>query len=50
MAYEQEVGYIPEIKPIEENHPLTIDQENGISLEKALSIVAVILKELHQKK
>jgi hypothetical protein len=49
MAYEQEVGYIPEIKSIEENHPLSIDQENGISLEKALSIVGVFLKKSHDK-
>jgi hypothetical protein len=49
MAYEQEVGYIPEIKLIEENHPLTFDQENGISLEKALGIVDVVMTSLHGK-
>jgi hypothetical protein len=49
MAYEQEVGYIPEIKSIEENHPLTFDQENGIALQKVLGIVDIILRGLHGK-
>jgi hypothetical protein len=47
IAIEQELGFIPEIKCIEENHPLTIDQENGITLEKAKEMVENILRESH---
>ena len=49
IAIEQGVGLIPEIKVIEENHPLKIDQENGITFESALSIVDTILRDQHQK-
>jgi len=48
IAIEQAVGLIPEIQMIEENHPLTIDQEQGITYKKALEIVDKILKEQHQ--
>lgn len=34
IAFEQEVGFIPEIKSIEENHPLTIDQETELPMKK----------------
>lgn len=44
-AFEQKVGYIPKIEVIEENHPLTIDQSNGITFEKAKEIVWKILHE-----
>jgi len=49
-AIEQEVGIIPLIKVFEENHPLTIDQEKGITYKKALEKVETILKEYHQGK
>ncbi|WP_081909383.1 DUF2199 domain-containing protein [Flavobacterium sp. ASV13] len=49
IAIEQGLDLIPEIRMIEENHPLTIDQENGITLEKAISIVDEIMKIQHGK-
>lgn len=49
VAIEQEMGFIPEIKMIEENHPLTIDQENGITFDKAVAIVDQIMKIQHGK-
>lgn len=49
IAIEQAVGLIPEIKVIEENHPLAIDQGNGITYKKALGMVDKILREQHQK-
>jgi hypothetical protein len=48
LAYEQEVGFIPTIKVIEENHALTIDQENGITFKIATEKVESILKEYHK--
>jgi hypothetical protein len=35
---------------IEENHPLKIDQDNGITYKKTLEIVDKIMREQHQKK
>ena len=49
IAIEQAVGLIPEIKIIEENHPLKIDQDNGLTYKKTLEIVDKILREQHQK-
>lgn len=49
IAIEQAVGLIPEIKVVEENHPLKFDQDNGITYKKTLEIVDKILRELHQK-
>jgi hypothetical protein len=48
-AIEQEVGLIPEIQSIEEDHPLTIDQENGITYKRATEIVDKILRDLHKQ-
>ena len=48
MAYESEMGMIPAIKVTEEDHPLTLDQENGISFEEAVKRVDNILKQFHQ--
>lgn len=48
IAIENEVGFIPTIESIEEDHPLTIDQKNGITLERAMQIVDVILNQLHK--
>jgi len=48
LAYEQEVGFIPSIKVIEENHPLKIDQENGITLKIATEKVESILRDFHR--
>ena len=47
-AWEQKVGYIPLIEVGEENHPLTIDQSNGITFEKAKVKVAMILQQRHK--
>ena len=49
IAEEQEVGIIPEIKSIEEGHPLTIDQEKGITYKRATEIVDKILREQHNE-
>jgi hypothetical protein len=43
IAIENEVGHIPTIKMIEDAHPLTVDQEKGITFDKALEIVDFIL-------
>ncbi|TCC87245.1 DUF2199 domain-containing protein [Pedobacter frigiditerrae] len=48
-AVEQAVGLIPEIIVIEENHPLKINQDNGITYKQALEIVEKIMKEQHQE-
>lgn len=48
ISSEQEVGFIPQIKSIEEGHHLTIDQENGITYKKALEIVDEIIKQQHR--
>ncbi len=49
IAIEQEVGLIPNIQVIEENHPLKIDQDNGITYKEALKKVDEILRMNHQK-
>lgn len=48
VAKEQEVGQIPLITVIEENHPLSIDQEKGITFENAKEKVNQILKGFHE--
>ncbi|MEW7292863.1 DUF2199 domain-containing protein [Aquimarina sp. 2304DJ70-9] len=47
-AIEQNVDSIVEIEIGEENHQLTFDQENGITLEKAKKIVQFVLKDKHK--
>ena len=47
-AVENEVGLIPTIKMIEDGHPLTIDQEKGITFDKAIRIVDFILTSAHK--
>jgi len=49
IAIENEVGLIPTIKMIEKEHPLTIDQQNGITFEKALQIAGSILVSEHRR-
>ena len=49
IAIELPVGIIPEIKVLEDNHPLKIDQDNGITYKKALEIVDQIIRGQHQK-
>ncbi len=49
-AIEQDAGLIPQIECIEENHPLNIDQQNGISYKKAVEIVDEIIRKQHQNK
>jgi len=46
-AIEEGLGVIPKIEIGDENHQLTIDQENGISLEKAIGIIDFILDKEH---
>jgi hypothetical protein len=48
-AHEDDVGLIPNIKVIEEDHQLRIDQENGISLEVATLKVQQILAKWHKE-
>jgi hypothetical protein len=47
IAIENEVGLIPTIKMIEDEHPLTVDQEKGITFDKALKIIDFILTSGH---
>jgi hypothetical protein len=47
IAREAEVGLIPYIEVIEDEHPLLHDQQNGISFENAVSKVQQILKDQH---
>jgi hypothetical protein len=49
IAIENDVGLIPTIKMIEDEHPLTIDQEKGITFDRALEIVDLILTSGHDK-
>lgn len=49
IAIENEAGLIPTIKMIEDNHPLTVDQKNGITFDKALKIVDFILTSGHER-
>ena len=48
IAIEQGIDTIPEIEITEENHQLTIDQQNGITHEKAMKIIQYILKSEHK--
>lgn len=45
LACENNVGFTPDIVVIEENHPLRIDQLNGITLKEAHEKVQLILKD-----
>ncbi len=47
IAIECEVGLIPKIQMIDENHPLAMDQEKGIALAEAVVIVNQILRMQH---
>lgn len=44
IAIEQDAGVIPEIEITEENHQLAIDQKNGITYQKAMEIVKLVLE------
>ncbi|WP_316846273.1 DUF2199 domain-containing protein [Pedobacter psychrodurus] len=48
IAIEQQVGIIPEIKVIEEEHALTFDQDNGITYKRAVEIVDQIMRTQHK--
>src|SRR6478736_410817 len=50
IAIEQGVGQTPAIQIVEENHPLKIDQDNGITYRQALEKVDKILSDDHQKR
>jgi len=47
-ALENEVGFIPTIEVIDEEHSLFHDQQNGITFEQASQKVQIILKDWHQ--
>lgn len=40
----EDIDAIPNIYVIEEDHPLAIDQENGITMDKALDILSIVVK------
>ena len=46
-AIEESLGAIPKVEIGDENHQLTIDQENGISFKKAIGIINFILDKEH---
>ena len=46
---ESEIGLIPKLEIIDKNHPLYLDQQNGITLEKAQKIVQQILEKQHKR-
>ena len=48
LVFEDEIGLIPIVKLIEENHRLTTDQENGITFKSVKMIINEILKKEHQ--
>lgn len=48
IALENEVGLIPEIRITEDDHPLRVDQENGITYDQAQEIVNEILRRQHR--
>lgn len=43
LVHTQKVGIIPRIEVIEEDHPLTVDQKKGITIEQVISIVEKLL-------
>jgi hypothetical protein len=47
IAIESEVGFIPMLKAMEDDHQLTLDQNSGISFERAIEIAGSILQNLH---
>ena len=47
ISKENEPGNIPNAEIIEENNQLQVDQQNGITLEKAIEIVQKILMIQH---
>ena len=49
VARERQTGLIPDVEIIEEEHPLQTDQQNGITMKKALEIVDVLMREEHGK-
>lgn len=49
IAIENEVGLIPNIIMIQDEHQLTIDQTAGITLSRALEIVGFILVSGHKQ-
>lgn len=48
MAYENGAGAIPNIQVFEEDHPLTNDQREGITFDKAQEKIQTILAKLHK--
>ena len=48
ITQETELGAIPHIIMTEESHPLTIDQQNGITMDKALDIISDALAHNHK--
>jgi hypothetical protein len=45
LVHTQQVGKIPQVEVIEENHPLATDQQNGITMQQVIEIVESILHQ-----
>jgi hypothetical protein len=45
LVHTQQVGKIPQVEVIEENHPLNTDQQNGIKMQQVIEIVESILHQ-----
>lgn len=43
LVHTQPVGTIPRVEVIEENHPLTLDQRHGISMDRVIELVTPLL-------
>jgi hypothetical protein len=43
FVHTQPVGTIPRVEVIEEGHPLTLDQEQGMSMERVIELVTPLL-------
>ncbi|OUJ73604.1 DUF2199 domain-containing protein [Hymenobacter crusticola] len=43
MVHTQSVGTIPRVEVIEEGHPLTLEQENGITWERVIELAEIAM-------
>ncbi|SNR49688.1 hypothetical protein SAMN06269173_10361 [Hymenobacter mucosus] len=43
LVHTQPVGTIPRVEVIEANHPLTLDQQHGISMDRVIELVTPLL-------
>ena len=47
LIHTEPVGLIPTVEIIEENHQLRKDQQEGITLKRAVEIVDSVMKDQH---